>query len=64
MWQNVYYIPPIENVIIKFKIPAGKKITKVSSFVPVEFSQKQEKNILYITLPRIDKFQGISIEMK
>ena len=64
MWQNVYYLPPIENVIIKFKIPEGKKIKNVSSFIPVEFTKKQEKNILLITISRIDKFQGITIEME
>ena len=45
MWQNVYHIPPIENVIIKFRIPVGKKINKVTAFVPLDFSQKREKDI-------------------
>ena len=25
MWQNNYYIPPIENVTIKVRIPAWKR---------------------------------------
>ena len=25
MWQNIYYIPPIENVKIKVRIPDGKE---------------------------------------
>ena len=62
-WQNVYYIPPIENVSIKFKIPEGKKIKRVTSFVPAEFLQNQKKNILEITIPRIERYQGIVIEM-
>ncbi len=41
MWQNVYYIPPIENVTIKYKIPAGKRINKITSFIPIDFSQKR-----------------------
>lgn len=64
MWQNVYYIPPIENVTIKFRIPDGKKIKNISSFVPVDFSQTCDKNILNINLPRVDKYQGIIIEME
>jgi hypothetical protein len=64
MWQNNYYIPPIENVIIKVRIPDGKKIMNITSFVPVAFSQKTEDNILKITLPRIEKYQGIVIEMQ
>jgi uncharacterized membrane protein len=64
MWQNVYYIPPIENVKIKFKIPDGKKVKNVSSFVPVNLTRKQEINILEISIPKVDKYQGIVIEME
>jgi hypothetical protein len=64
MWQNVYYIPPIDNVTIKFRIPDGKKIKNISTFVPIKFIQQQDKDILRITLPRIDKYQGIVIEME
>jgi hypothetical protein len=51
-------------VAIKVRIPDGKKIRNVTSFVPVVFSQKREKNILEITLPRIEKYQAIVIEMQ
>jgi hypothetical protein len=44
--------------------PVGKRINKITSFIPVDFSQKQEKNILYITLSRVEKYQGIVIEMR
>jgi hypothetical protein len=64
MWQNIYYIPPIENVTIKVRIPDGKKIKNITSFVPVAFSQKRENNILEITLSRIEKYQAIVIEMQ
>lgn len=55
--------PPIENVIIKFRIPSGKKINKITSFVPTDFSQKKNKNVLHILLPRVEKYQGIVMEM-
>lgn len=63
MWQNIYHIPAIENVTIKFKIPTGKKIKKVTSFIPIDFSQIQMKNVLHISLPRVEKYQGIVIEL-
>ncbi len=62
-WQNLYYVPPIKNVTIKFRIPNGKKIKTVSSFIPVKLSKRQDNQILTITIPRIDKYQGIVIEM-
>jgi hypothetical protein len=64
MWQNIYYIAPIENVKIKVRIPDGKEIKNIASFVPVEFTQKREKNILEITLSRIDKYQAIVVELQ
>lgn len=63
MWQNVYHIPAIENITIKLNIPAGKRINKITSFIPVDLLQKQEKDILNITLPRVEKYQGIVVEM-
>ena len=63
MWQNIYYVPPIENVTIKLKIPDRKMVKKITSFIPVELSHKQENNILFITLPRVEKYQGIVIEL-
>ena len=62
--QNVYYIPPIEDVLVKYKIPDGKGIKDIKLFIPAEFSHYREKDILYIKLPRIEKYQGIVIEME
>jgi len=62
MWQNNYYMPPVEDVTIKFIIPEGKKIKSVSLFVPAEFSERCFENVLFIHLPRIDKYQGVIIE--
>ena len=64
MWQNVYYIPKIENVTLKFRIPDGKEIKKVLSFIPLKLSQKQNKNIFIITITSIDRYQGIVIELE
>ena len=63
-WQNNYYIPPIEDVTIKVRIPHGKEIKNVTSFVPMVFSQKRINDILEVTLPRLEKYQAIVIEMK
>ena len=62
--QNVYYIPPVENVTIQFIIPDGKEVKNISTIIPVKFSQKQEKSILVISIPRIEKYQGIRIEIQ
>ena len=63
MWQNVYHIPPVEDVTIKFRIPAGKKISKVSSFVQADITRKIEGAILSMNLSGIENYQGVVIEM-
>jgi hypothetical protein len=55
--------PPAENVTLKYVIPPGKKIKKVVSFIPADFLQRRKKNALYITFPRIEKYQAVAIEM-
>jgi hypothetical protein len=60
---EAYYIPPVENVKIKFNIPNGKKINEVKLFIPAKFEQYTDKNSLYITLHKVDKYQGVIIEM-
>ncbi len=62
--QNAYYIPPIENVVLRYKIPRGKRVTHVGLFVSMDYSHRVEKGVLYVTLPRIDKYQGIAIELE
>ena len=64
MWQNVYHIPPVEKVEVMFRIPEGKRIKSVRTFVPVKFSRKKQNDILYITLSKVEKYQGVVIEME
>jgi len=64
MWQNIYYIAPIENIKIKVSIPDGKEIKNIALFVPVAFTHKKEKGMLEITLSRIDKYQAIVVELQ
>ena len=62
--QNVYYIPPVENVVIRYKVPSGKRVTGVRLFVPADFSQRVREGVLCVTLPKVDRYQGVIIEME
>ena len=62
--QNVYYIPPIEHVVVRYKIPRSKQVTDVRLFVPADFSHRVEQGVLHVTLPRVDKYQGVVIQME
>jgi len=62
--QYVDYLPPVENVRLKFSVPAGKRIRGVRLFVPGPFSQKLDGRTLTVSLPRVGDYQAVVIEME
>jgi len=62
--QNVYYIPPIENVVVRYRIPRGKRVASVRLFAPAAMSHRVEGGVLHVRLPKVDKYQGLVIEME
>jgi hypothetical protein len=62
--QKVYHIPPIEDVTIRYRIPPGKSVRKVSLFVPAAFGRTHKKDTLQITLPRIEDYQAVVFKME
>jgi hypothetical protein len=60
--QKVYYIPAVENVKIKYRIPEGKEVKKVGLFIPDDFSSFVKDDFLYITLPEVGNYQAVIIE--
>ena len=62
--QNVYYIPPFKNVVVHYRVPRAKRVTSVWLFVPADYSQRVEQDVLHVTLPKVDKHQGVIIEME
>lgn len=55
-------IPPLKEVVVNFRIPAGKKISKIESFSPVSLSHVQDGRILRIMVPVIEKYQAVIVE--
>ena len=62
--QNVYYIPPVESVVVRYKIPEGKQVSNVRLFIPADHSQHVEQGVLHVTLPKVENYQGVIIEME
>ena len=62
--QKVYHIPPIEDVTIRYRIPPGKSVRKVSLFIPAAFGRTHKKDTLQITLPRIEDYQAVVFKME
>jgi len=62
--QNAYYLPPVRNVQIRYRLPPGKGVSAVRLFVPVECKHHVEGGVLHLTLPQVDAYQGIVIELR
>ena len=43
MWQNVYHIPPVENVTVRIGIPAEKTVKRVAVLVQSDFTQRDSQ---------------------
>ncbi len=66
--QSVNYVPPVEDVVVRYPIASGKKATTVKLFVPAEFSYRvehqEQDSVLVVELPRVDNYQGVVVELE
>jgi hypothetical protein len=59
--QNLYHLPPVDDVTIRYRIPEGKKLKGIRLFVPAEYSHKTVGKIVHIRLPKVGHYQGVAI---
>ena len=60
-WVSEYYLAPVENVLVKIRIPEGKTVLQVTSMVDGDFEHKISGNILEVFLPRVEAYQGVAV---
>jgi len=58
--QNLYHLPPVDNVTVRYRLPAGTKLEAVRLFVPADFSSETTGDVVHVRLPRIDAYQAVS----
>lgn len=62
--KNEYYLAPVENVRLKIVIPEGSQVKNVSTLVKTDFSKELKGNQLEVSLPRVEAYQGIVVDLK
>ncbi|MDD4109480.1 MAG: hypothetical protein PHH93_12250, partial [Prolixibacteraceae bacterium] len=62
-WRNEYYLAPVENVKLKIRIPDDKKVKSVSTVVKTKYKKHLKGKILEITLPKVEAYQALVIEL-
>lgn len=61
---NEYYLAPAENVRVRFAIPKEKKVRSVALLVESPFRQERDGSILEITIPRIEAYQAVRVDLE
>jgi hypothetical protein len=59
-----YYLAPVENVRVRFAIPAGKRVRSVALLVKAPYKQEQKGSTLEVLIPRVEAYQGVRVEME
>ncbi len=62
--QNAYYLPPVKNVHIRIRIPAGRGVKAVRLFVPGPCEHRVENETLHVTLAKVEAYQGVVVELQ
>ncbi len=58
------YLPPIEHVRVRLRIPEGTRVCRLAGFPDTAFRYKQSGRELELRFPRIDAYEGISFELQ
>jgi hypothetical protein len=58
------YLPPIENVCVRLKIPEGRRVRRLAGFPETSFRLTQSGQELELRFPRIDAYEGIAFELQ
>lgn len=58
------YLPPVENVTIRFRIPDGAKVRRVAGFLDSQLRQTLVGQELELRIARIEAYQAVTIELQ
>jgi hypothetical protein len=61
---NEYYLAPVENVKVRITVPPGKRVRNVAMLVPAQFKKDQKGATLEVSIPRVEAYQAIRIDLE
>ena len=56
------YLPPVENVRVRLRIPEGRQVRQLTGFPNPVFRHRQSGQELELRFPRIEAYEGITFE--
>ena len=64
MLTKEYYLAPIENVVLRVRLPKQKKIRSIGTFVEKPSKRCDREGIVEISFPRIEAYQAVHLEFE
>jgi hypothetical protein len=61
---NEYHLAPVENVRVRFAIPAGQRVRNVGLLLEAPYKQERKGSILEVVIPRVEAYQAVRLEME
>jgi hypothetical protein len=58
------YLPPVENISVRLRIPEGKQVLGLAGFPNKSFRHKRSGQELELRFPRIEAYEAISFDVK
>ncbi len=58
------YLPPIDNVCVRLRLPEGKQARRLAGFPTTSFRRKQSGQELELRFPRIDSYEAVVFELQ
>lgn len=62
MLTKEYYLAPIQNVVLRVRLPKQKKIRCIGTFVEGSSGHRDHEGIVEISFPRIEAYQAVHLE--
>ncbi len=61
---NEYYVAPVENVRVRLTVPSGRRVRKVTLLVDAPFRHERHGSTLEVSIPRIEAYQAVRVELE
>ena len=64
MLTKEYYLAPVENVVLRIRLPEQKRVKSTSTFVPGPSKRRDLDGAIEISFPRIETYQAVHLEFE
>jgi hypothetical protein len=64
MLTKEYYLAPVEDVVLRIRLPEQKRIQSISTFVDGPLKHQEIDGAVEISIPRIEAYQAVYVELE